>query len=61
MIELQTNKGEFNNDYKVILSHELSAIYPGGFKVKFNHIPLEDPKNGFNAFSNYEINRLLYR
>ena len=56
MIELQTNKGEFKNDYKVILSHELSAIYPGGFKVKFNHIPLEDPKNGFNAFSNYEIN-----
>ena len=55
MIELQTNKGEFNNDYKVILSHELSSIYSGEFKVKFNHIPLEDPKNGFNAFSNYEV------
>jgi len=54
MIELQTNKGEFKNDYKVILSHELSSIYSGKFKVKFNHIPLEDPKNGFNSFSNYE-------
>lgn len=55
MISIEPNIGELKNEYKVTLDSSLSMVYKGKVKVKFNHIPLDKPEDGFDSPCNWEI------
>ena len=56
MINVETNGGELRNEYKITLDPLLARIHPGDLKIKFNHLPQENPEGGFRAPSNWETN-----
>lgn len=55
MIYIEANIGVFKNEFKVTLDSDLSLLYDGKIRVKFNHIPLKNPEIGFNEDCDWEI------
>ena len=54
MINIETNIGELNNEFKVTLDPLLALIYPDKLRVKFNHWPKKNPEEGFNSDPSWE-------
>jgi len=55
MIKIETNIGDYLNEFKVSLDPELQLIHRDKLKVKFYHFPLEDESIDLIENSNWEI------
>lgn len=56
MIYLKVNEGEESNEFRVDLDPTLALIYPGKFRIKFSHFPIENPEEEFGSNKGWETN-----
>ena len=54
MIYIKTNEGKESNEFRIDLDPALALIYPGKFKVKFSHFPIENPEGEFGSNLGWE-------